>query len=292
MRVVCESDREEVEQGRGCHRDRELATSKAKVSYPDSVEPEQLVEVVKATGYSAELPKPRHADPMEQMDHGTDHGTDGSHGEHDHGDEDIDALRRRLLISLVLTIPVVLMAMIPMLQFDNWQWLSLTLASPVVVWGAWPFHRATWINLRHGAATMDTLISVGVGAAYLWSLWALFFGNAGMPGMTMEFTLLPSQQSGANEIYLEVASAVTVLILTGRYFEAKAKVRSSAALEALLSMGAKDVAVLRDGADGPYEERVPISSLVVGERFVVRPGEKIATDGVVVDGRSAVMPRC
>ena len=180
------------------------------------------------------------------------------------------------------------MAMVPPLQFDNWQWLSLTLASPVVVWGAWPFHRATWINLRHGAATMDTLISVGVGAAYLWSLWALFFGDAGMPGMTMSFTLLPTQQSGSSEIYLEVASAVTVFILAGRYFEAKAKVRSSAAPEALLSMGAKDVAVLRDGPDGPFEQRVPISTLLVGEKFVARPGEKIATDGVVVDGHSAV----
>ncbi len=262
------------------------ATSKAKVFYPDTVAPEDLVEVIKATGYSAELPAPVHDMSMEHGSH--DMSVHGAGGEHDHGDEDIDSLRRRLFISLALTIPVALMAMVPVLQFDNWQWLSLTLASPVVVWGAWPFHRATWINLRHGAATMDTLISVGVGAAYIWSLWALFFGGAGMPGMTMHFTLLPSQQSGTDEIYLEVASAVTVLILTGRYFEAKAKIRSSAALEALLSMGAKDVAVLRDGPDGPVEQRVPIATLLVGERFVVRPGEKIATDGVVVEGRSAV----
>ena len=259
------------------------ATSKAKVSYPDSVEPQALVDVIKATGYAAELP------PTENPEDGESHDASGGHGgAHDHGDEDVDSLRQRLLISLALTIPVVLMAMVPPLQFDNWQWLSLTLASPVVVWGAWPFHRATWINLRHGAATMDTLISVGVGAAYLWSLWALFFGDAGMPGMTMSFTLLPTQQSGSSEIYLEVASAVTVFILAGRYFEAKAKVRSSAALEALLSMGAKDVAVLRDGPDGPFEQRVPISTLLVGEKFVARPGEKIATDGVVVDGYSAV----
>lgn len=262
------------------------ATSKAKVIYPDTVAPEDLVEVVKATGYSAELPAPAREDSMDHDSHTmSGHGTGG---QHDHGADDIDSLRSRLFISLALTIPVVLMAMVPMLQIEYWQWLSLTLASPVVVWGAWPFHRATWINLRHGAATMDTLISVGVGAAYLWSLWALFFGGAGMPGMTMHFTLLPSQQSGTDEIYLEVASAVTVLILTGRYFEAKAKIRSSAALEALLSMGAKDVAVIRDGPDGPFEQRVPISTLLVGERFVVRPGEKIATDGVVVDGRSAV----
>ncbi|MGA9146162.1 MAG: HAD-IC family P-type ATPase, partial [Candidatus Nanopelagicales bacterium] len=257
------------------------ATSKAKVSYPDAVDPEALVEVIKATGYSAELPAAEHDE--DPQAHG---GIPG--GAHDHGDDDVDSLRQRLFISLALTIPVVLMAMIPPLQFDYWQWLSLTLASPVVVWGAWPFHRATWINLRHGAATMDTLISVGVGAAYLWSLWALFFGGAGMPGMTMHFTLLPSQESGSSEIYLEVASAVTVFILAGRYFEAKAKVRSSAALEALLSMGAKDVAVLRDGPDGSFEQRVPISSLLVGEKFVVRPGEKIATDGVVLDGFSAI----
>ena len=257
------------------------ATSKAKVSYPDAVDPEALVAVIKATGYSAELPAAEHDE--DPQAHG---GAQG--GAHDHGDDDVDSLRQRLFISLALTIPVVLMAMIPPLQFDYWQWLSLTLASPVVVWGAWPFHRATWINLRHGAATMDTLISVGVGAAYLWSLWALFFGGAGMPGMTMHFTLLPSQESGSSEIYLEVASAVTVFILAGRYFEAKAKVRSSAALEALLSMGAKDVAVLRDGPDGSFEQRVPISSLLVGEKFVVRPGEKIATDGVVLDGFSAI----
>jgi Cu+-exporting ATPase len=174
--------------------------------------------------------------------------------------------------------------MIPAWQFTNWQWLALTLASPVVVWGALPFHRAAWANARHGAATMDTLISLGVGAAYLWSLWALFFGHAGMPGMRMSFSLLPDAASGAEHIYLEVAAAVTVFILAGRYFEARAKSQSGAALRALLDMGAKDVAVLRDGS----ETRIPTTQLVVGDQFVVRPGEKIATDGIITDGASAV----
>jgi len=189
-----------------------------------------------------------------------------------------------LLVSAVLSLPVLLLSMIPMLQFDNWQWLSLTLASPVVVWGALPFHRAAFTNARHGAATMDTLISVGVSAAWLWSLWALFLGGAGMPGTRMTFELLPSRESGTNNIYLEVASVVTVLILSGRYFEAKAKKLSGAALRALLNLGAKDVAVLRDGV----EIRIPTDQLVVGDVFIVRPGEQIATDGVVTDGTSAV----
>ncbi len=174
--------------------------------------------------------------------------------------------------------------MVPPLQFDNWQWLCLTLAAPVVVWGALPFHRAAWANLRHGAATMDTLISVGVLAAFGWSLYALFWGDAGMPGMTMDFQLVP-QRGASDEIYLEVASAVTVFLLAGRWFEARAKRRAGAALTALLELGAKDVALL--DADGG-ERRVPIEQLAVDDRFVVRPGEKVATDGVVESGRSAV----
>lgn len=262
------------------------ATSKAKVTFDDPVEPAALIEAVRSTGYRATLPAISghdHADPgsSRQAHH-------RSGGAHVHPDEDIDALRRRVLICLMLAIPVVLLAMIPALQFDYWQWVSFVLATPVVVWGALPFHRATWLNLRHGAATMDTLISVGVGAAYLWSLWALLFGGAGMVGMTMHFTLLPSQQSGTTEIYFEVAAAVTVFILAGRYFEALAKGRSTAALQALLSMGAKDAAVLRQGPTGQVEVRVPISDLAVGDRFVVRPGEKVATDGVVIAGESAV----
>jgi Cu+-exporting ATPase len=175
------------------------------------------------------------------------------------------------------------MAMVPLAQFRFWQWASLTLASPVIVWGAWPFHRAAFVNARHRATTMDTLISVGVLAAYIWSVWALFLGGAGEPGMKMSFELL-SKSGGASAIYLEVASGVTTLILLGRYFEARAKRQSGAALRALLALGAKDVAVLRDGV----ESRIPITALLVGERFVVRPGEKIATDGTIEDGNSAV----
>jgi Cu+-exporting ATPase len=175
------------------------------------------------------------------------------------------------------------MAMVPALQFRNWQWLSLTLAAPVVVWGGWPFHRAALTNLRHGAATMDTLISLGTLAAFTWSLYALFLGDAGRPGMRMPFELVASG-SGGDAIYLEVASAVIVFILAGRYFEARAKRRSGAALRALLHLGAKDVAVLRDGR----ETRIPINELARGDVFVVRPGEKVATDGVVVEGRCAI----
>jgi len=244
------------------------ATEKAKVTYGGSVAPADLVSVVEATGYTAVLPAPK---------------ADGSADAQPAPDE-AAPLRQRLLVSLFLAVPVVVLSMIPALQFTNWQWLALTLASPVVVWGALPFHRAAWANARHGAATMDTLISVGVSAAYLWSLWALFFGDAGMPGMRMSFSLLPESGAGASHIYLEVASAVPVFILAGRYFEARAKKRSGAALRALLDMGAKDVAVLRAGV----ETRIPTAALVVDDVFVVRPGEKLATDGVVVEGSSAV----
>ncbi|MEJ7722255.1 MAG: heavy metal translocating P-type ATPase [Ilumatobacteraceae bacterium] len=189
-----------------------------------------------------------------------------------------------MLTSLLLTVPVVVLAMIPALQFDGWQWLSLTLAAPVVTWGAWPFHRAASLNLRHAAATMDTLISVGVLAAFGWSLYALFLGTAGEIGMTHGFSWTAERGAGDSQIYLEVAAGVTVFILAGRYFEARAKRRSGAALRALLELGAKDVAVMRDGA----EVRIPIDQLVTGDRFVVRPGEKVATDGTVVEGTSAI----
>src|SRR5689334_12480011 len=175
--------------------------------------------------------------------------------------------------------------MIGSLQFDNWQWLSLQLATPVVLWGAWPFHRAAWTNLKHATATMDTLISVGTLSAWLWSLYALFLGDAGENGMRMVFNLIPSSGGGANEIYLETAAVVTTFILAGRFFEARAKRRAGSALKALLELGAKDVSLL-DG-DG-NERRVPIEQLQVGDRFVVRPGEKVATDGVVEQGHSAV----
>jgi len=246
------------------------ATEKAKVTYGGSVAPADLVGTVEATGYTATLP--------------VDPAVNGDAQSRPAEADEAAPLRLRLLVSLVLAVPVVVMSMVPMLQFTNWQWLALTLASPVVVWGALPFHRAAWANARHGAATMDTLISVGVSAAYLWSLWALFVGDAGMPGMRMSFSLLPEAGVGANHIYLEVASAVTVFILSGRYFEARAKKRSGAALRALLDMGAKDVAVLRGGT----EVRIPTAQLTVSGVFIVRPGEKVATDGVVVEGSSAV----
>ncbi|UQE76801.1 cadmium-translocating P-type ATPase [Gordonia sp. PP30] len=247
------------------------ATEKAAVEMPDGYDPDRLISEVRSAGYSATLPAPKTTAPEDS-------------GEAMPADAELASLRRRVIVSTVLTVPVIAMAMIPALQFEYWQWLSLTLAAPVVVWGAWPFHRATWINLRHGAATMDTLITMGTGAAFLWSLYALFFGTAGTPGMThpFEFTVAPSD--GAGNIYLEAAAGVTTFLLLGRYFEKKSKRRAGAALRALLELGAKDVAVLRDGA----EVRIPIDELRAGDEFVVRPGEKIATDGEVADGRSAI----
>ncbi|MEW2618854.1 heavy metal translocating P-type ATPase [Streptomyces sp. NPDC048106] len=248
------------------------ATEKAKVSYGAGVEVADLIATVVKTGYTAEEPAPPRPEP--------EAAAPDSAGQ----DPQLGALRHRLLVSALLALPVVLLAMIPALQFDNWQWLSLTLAAPVVVWGGAPFHRAAWTNARHGAATMDTLVSVGTLAAFGWSLWALFFGHAGMTGMHDEFRLTVSRMDGASTIYLEVASGVVALILLGRYLEARSKRRAGAALKALLELGAKDVAVLREGR----EVRVPVSSLAVGDRFVVRPGEKVATDGTVVEGVSAV----
>ncbi|MCE3033806.1 cation-translocating P-type ATPase [Streptomyces sp. CMSTAAHL-2] len=249
-----------------------FATEKAKVSYGAGVEVADLIATVVKTGYTAEEPAPPRPEP--------EAAAPDSAGR----DPELGALRHRLLVSALLALPVVLLAMIPALQFANWQWLSLTLAAPVVVWGGAPFHRAAWTNARHGAATMDTLVSVGTLAAFGWSLWALFFGHAGTTGMHDEFRLTVSRMDGASTIYLEVASGVIALILLGRYLEARSKRRAGAALKALLELGAKDVAVLRDGR----EVRVPVSALAVGDRFVVRPGEKVATDGTVVEGVSAV----
>ncbi|QJS11845.1 copper-translocating P-type ATPase [Streptomyces argyrophyllae] len=248
-----------------------FATEKAKVAFADGVQVADLIATVEKTGYTAEEPPPPRPAPATEPQAPAP-------------DTEPDALRHRLLVSALLAAPVVLLSMIPALQFDNWQWLSLTLAAPVVVWGGAPFHRAAWTNLRHGAATMDTLVSVGTLAAFGWSLWALFFGDAGMPGMHDEFRLTVSRVDGASTIYLEVAAGVVALILLGRYLEARSKRRAGAALKALLELGAKDVAVLREGR----EVRTPVSSLAVGDRFVVRPGEKIATDGTVVEGVSAV----
>ena len=250
------------------------ATDNAWVALPEGTSVADAIATVEATGYTARQPEPPARAPEPATADGAAAGEDG----------EAASLRRRLLISTALAGPVLLLAMIAPLQFDNWQWLSLTLAAPVVVWGAWPFHRAAWANARHGAATMDTLISLGVLAAFGWSLYALFLGEAGMPGMRMTFELFPARGSGSQEIYLEVAAAVTVFILAGRYFEARAKKQSGAALRALLELGAKDVAVLRDGR----EQRVPVDRLVVGDLFVVRPGEKVATDGEVTEGSSAI----
>ncbi|WP_022884133.1 heavy metal translocating P-type ATPase [Glaciibacter superstes] len=247
------------------------ATEKASVFVPEGTTIDETIATIEATGYTAERPRPA---VNEQPREDENHETDG----------EVSSLRRRLLVSAVLAVPVVALSMIPVLQFTNWQWLALTLAAPVAVWGAWPFHRVAWVNARHGAATMDTLISVGVLAALGWSLYALFFGMAGMPGMTMSFSFTVAPGGGADEIYLEVAAAVTVFILAGRYFEARAKTHSLGALKALLELGAKEATLLRDGV----ETRVPIGSLAVGDLFVVRPGEKIATDGEVVEGNSAI----
>jgi Cu+-exporting ATPase len=253
------------------------ATEKATVDYALGVaQPDDLLGAVEAVGYHAVLPA---AEPEQYAVREQVH-------EHDNpSDDETATLRRRLFFSAVLSFPVLLLAMVPALQFDNWQWLSLQLATPVVLWGAWPFHKAAWQNAKHAAATMDTLISVGVLAAWLWSVYALFLGHAGMPEMRMPFELIPERGGGADHIYLEVAAVVTTLILLGRFFEARAKRRAGAALAALLELGAKDVAVL--DSDG-RESRIPVEQLQVGQRFVVRPGEKVATDGMVEEGSSAI----
>ncbi|MGW5063636.1 heavy metal translocating P-type ATPase [Streptomyces sp. NPDC004096] len=250
------------------------AMEKAKVAYTEGVEVSDLITTVVKTGYTAEEPPPPAPSAGDTLQ---DEAAPAA-------DRELLSLRQRLLVSVTLSVPVVLMAMVPALQFDNWQWLSLTLAAPVVVWGALPFHKAAWTNARHGAATMDTLVSIGTLAAFGWSLWALFFGHTGMPGMRHGFEFTVSRADASSSIYLEAAAGVTAFILAGRYLEAKAKRKAGAALRALLELGAKDVSVLRGGA----EVRIPVAQLAVGDRFVVRPGEKIATDGTVVEGASAV----
>ncbi|MEV5651339.1 heavy metal translocating P-type ATPase [Nocardia sp. NPDC052254] len=246
------------------------ATEKAKVSFPESVTPDQIVERVVDTGYTATVHDSR---PPES-----------AAAEDVPSNSPLHELRRRLLVSLALSVPVIALAMIPALQFRNWQWLSLTLATPVVFWGGAAFHRAAWVNARHATATMDTLISLGTLSAYAWSVYALFFGDAGMPGMKHGFSFSVERAASASNIYFEVAAGVILFILAGRYFETRAKDRAGSALRALLELGAKDVAVLREGA----EQRVPIAELRVGDLFLVRPGEKVATDGVVTEGGSAL----
>ncbi|NPC98949.1 cation-translocating P-type ATPase [Nocardioides sp. zg-DK7169] len=250
------------------------ATEKAKVTHPASVGTDVLLSTVEAAGYSATVP---------QVEPAAEEGA----GE-DPADRELAALRQRLVVSALLTVPVVAMAMVPAWQFDGWQWVSLTLAAPVAVWGAWPFHRAAWTNLRHGATTMDTLVSVGVIAAFGWSVVALLWGSAGEIGMTHPFRITVERTDGMGNIYLEAATGVTTFLLAGRWFEKRSKRRAGAALRALLDLGAKDVAVLRGAPGAETEVRVPAAELSVGTRFVVRPGEKLATDGVVESGTSAV----
>ncbi|WP_427870052.1 heavy metal translocating P-type ATPase [Leucobacter luti] len=249
------------------------ATEKARVEAPAGMDPQLLIAEVEKTGYTAELPPPPAAA-----------GSNTDSEDTDALDPELVSLRQRLIGSIVLAVPVIVISMVPALQFDYWQWAALALTAPVIVWGAWPFHRAAWINLRHGAATMDTLVSVGTSAAFLWSLYALFLGTAGEKGMTHAFELTIHPHDGAGNIYLEVAAGVTMFLLAGRYFEKRSKRRAGSALRALLALGAKDVAVLRDGR----ETRVPVEELAVGDEFVVRPGEKIATDGVIVEGATAI----
>ncbi|RYB93962.1 copper-translocating P-type ATPase [Nocardioides oleivorans] len=245
------------------------ATEKAKVSYPGTVSTDELLATVEAAGYAAALPTPPSSDPS------TEPAVEAT---------EADPLRQRLVVSALLSVPVIALGMVTAWQFTYWQWASLVLAAPVVVWGAWPFHRAAWTNLRHGATTMDTLVSVGVLAAFGWSLWALFLGTAGEPGMTHPFRISIDRTDGAGNIYLEAAAGVTTFLLAGRWLEHRSKRQAGAALRALMSLGARDVAVLRDGS----EVRIPVDQLVVGDEFVVRPGEKVATDGVVTSGTSAV----
>jgi len=249
------------------------ATERARVTFPGHISAEDLVAAVEQAGYTATVP----ARP-------SDGGASAEAGHLEANADPTRSLRQRLLVSTILSVPVVAMAMMPALQFTYWQWLSLTLAAPVVAWGAWPFHRSAWTNLRHGTSTMDTLVSLGTLAALGWSVYALFFGTAGVPGMTHPFELTVSRAHGSGNIYLEAASGVTTFLLAGRYFEARSKRRAGAALRALLELGAKQVAVLRDGR----EQLIGVDRLRVSDRFVVRPGEKIATDGVIDEGSSAV----
>ncbi|MFJ1879401.1 heavy metal translocating P-type ATPase [Streptomyces sp. NPDC088137] len=288
------------------------ATEKAKVAFGPGTGLADLIATVEKTGYTAQpvrRPKPpaptppppqppatatagARTDADDRAAHRAEAGTDADTStdtdtgalEQPDADPALASLRQRLIVSALLATPVVLLAMVPALQFDNWQWLSLTLAAPVVVWGGLPFHRATWTNLRHGAATMDTLVSIGTLAAFGWSLWALFLGDAGMTGMRHGFDFTVSRDGASSTIYLEVAAGVVTFILLGRYLEARSKRKAGSALRALMHLGARDVSVLRDGT----EVRVPVARLAVGDRFVVRPGEKIATDGTVVEGASAV----
>ncbi|MEU3464276.1 heavy metal translocating P-type ATPase [Streptomyces sp. NPDC006733] len=248
-----------------------LATGRARVTHPPEMPAERLISAVEQAGYTAELPRP--PAPVDTAPAGGDGPAR-------------DADRDRLLGTAALALPVMALSMVPAWQFDHWQWLCFTLAAPVATWGAWPFHRQALRGLRHAAATMDTLVSVGVAASFLWSVYALFLGGAGEQNMRMPFTWLPTAGDGIAHVYLEAAVGVPLFVLTGRYLEARARRGTGSALRALAELGAKDVELRgRDGAGGP---RIPIAELRVGQEFLVRPGEKVATDGVVVDGSSAL----
>lgn len=252
------------------------ATEKAHVEAPSGMNPQQLIDTIIAAGYTAELPAPS---PGADDDTATD---DTSASEKD---RELEGLRQRVIGSVILTVPVIAMSMIPALQFTNWQWLSLTLAAPVYVWAGWPFHRATLNTARHGDVTMDTLITMGTTASFLWSLWALFFGRAGMPGLKHEFQFTVTPGHADMHIYLEAMAGIIMFVLLGRYFEKRAKRNAGQALRELMNLGAKDVSILTDSG---IEKRVQIRELTPGVRFVVRPGEKIATDGIVEEGTSAI----
>jgi len=279
--MTCSSCAARVERGLnripGVQAEVNFATDAARVLAAPEVPVAAVLAAIEQEGYTARL-----AAPLVGPDSGSEF--DPASPEADESGVELRSLRRRLVVSAVLTVPVVLLAMIPALQFPSWQWVCLVLTTPVATWGAWPFYRAAWLNLRHRAVTMDTLVSLGVGAAFAWSVVALVFGDAGRIGMQMTVDLVPSPTEASSHLYLEVAAAVTVLILLGRYLEARAKARSGAALRALMRLGAREATVLQDGV----EVLRPIAELRIGDLFVVRPGEKVATDGVVVDGASAV----
>lgn len=248
----------------GVHASVNLTTNSARVSFPPEVQVQQLIDAVAKTGYTASVPQPA-----------------AHEGAHQHGGINLGF---RLIVSTALTVPLILFAMVPNWQFLGWQWVSLALATPVVFWGGWPFHRATFVNLRHGQLTMDTLITMGTFAAYGWSLYALFFGMAGHLGMTHSWQLFAWNEDPTGFIYFEVAAGVTTFILLGRWLEERSKRAAGAALRALAQLGAGEVTVLREDS----EQRIPIDQLAVGDLFLAKPGERIATDGVVVEGRAAV----
>ncbi|MCG7267403.1 cation-translocating P-type ATPase [Corynebacterium sp. ACRQJ] len=252
------------------------ATEKAHIETEEGAasDADSYIAIVEKLGYGGSVPKP-------EKPAGDDPAA-----------KELRGLKRRLVVAVVLATPVILLAMIPPLQFDYWQWVSFALATPVILWAGWPFHKATWVNLKHGAATMDTLITVGTSAAFLWSLYALFFGHAGEPGMRHGWSILNHAGDPMGDIYFEVAAGVVTFVLAGRYFEKRSKQRAGDAIRALTDMGAKQVTVLREGTDGAgagvQEQLIPIEQLQIGDRFLARPGEKIATDGRILDGTSAI----